>query len=270
MANISWLFYKDYFSGICFSKGNESDEKLIKMKNAKITKAQLAIIETPFIKQRIKTLIQYPGLITGIGINHEASIEGEFKLGMHFDYTYGVPVVYGSSVKGLLRSIFPDSEEIINKEKGDEKAKQIKLRNAKIALIQKYLGKGFESIDVDKLKNNIFEGIKNIEDDGKINYYSVYERDVFFDAVIVKANKKNKILDSDSITPHKNPLQEPVPITFLKIASGCTLEFRFDLKLATINGIEVSAERKIALFKKILLDFGIGAKTNVGYGQLSE
>ena len=268
MANISWLYYKDYFNGIRFDVHKFGEDgnniKLVKAKNTKITKAKLTVIENPCAKQKIKTIVQYPGLVTGIGINHEASIQEEFKLGLHFDYTYGMPVIYGSSVKGLLRSAFPV------REKETEIDKLVKIRNAKTSIIKNYLGKGFENIDVDKLRAHIFDGIKNIKEDNTIEYFSIYERDVFFDAVIIKPNKKNMILASDSITPHKNnPLQEPVPITFLKIASGCTLEFRFDLKTSTIDGIEVSAACKLALFKNILRDFGIGAKTNVGYGQLN-
>jgi len=271
MGNISWLFYKDYFRGMTFEKDNESDKKLIKTKNAKLTEAKLVNIDAPFNMQRINAIIRYPGLVSGTGINHEANILGEFKLGVHFDYTFGMPVIYGSSIKGLLRSAFPESEVNINKVKDEtKKDKLLRLRDAKIDLVRRYLGKGFENMDVDKLRDNIFDGIKQIDAEGKNSYNSVYERDIFFDAVIVKTNKKNKILDSDSITPHKIPLQEPVPITFLKIASGCTIEFRFDLKPVKINGIDVSASNKIALFKKILLDLGIGAKTNVGYGQLSE
>jgi len=275
MANISWLYYKDYFNGIRFDVHKFGEDgnniKLVKAKNIKITKAKLTVIENPCAKQRIKTFVQYPGLVTGIGINHEASIQEEFKLGLHFDYTYGMPVIYGSSVKGLLRSAFPESEEVIEKEKDPAKNDKLKkLRNSKTSIIKNYLGKGFENIDVDKLRAHIFDGIKNIKEDNTIEYFSIYERDVFFDAVIIKPNKKNMMLASDSITPHKNnPLQEPVPITFLKIASGCTLEFRFDLKPSTIDGIEISAACKLALFKNILRDFGIGAKTNVGYGQLN-
>jgi len=101
---------------------------------------------------------------------------------------------------------------------------------------------------------------------------SIYDRDIFFDAVIAQAEKKGngRILCSDSITPHggdnhDNPLKNPTPITFLKIASGCKLKFRF--KLA---GSEEEKELKRKLFKEILTTVGVGAKTNVGYGQLKE
>lgn len=212
----------------------------VKESNHRLLSADLPlVISNPFEGSehyhsfRLKVL--YPGLVTGVGLNHEVSLEGEFKLGMHFDYTTGIPIIYGSSVKGVLRSYFIDYCNEI--EKG-------------------------------KLLNTIFEGM-NI--DG-LSTVSMNERDVFFDAVIVKGNKDGKILCSDSITPHdENPLRNPIPITFMKIASGCEIEFRFLLK-DTKKGDEVifSAKQKKDLFKQILLEVGIGAKTNVGYGQFEE
>jgi CRISPR-associated protein Cmr6 len=257
MKNLSWLFYKQYFKELKFDKSDRDKEK-IKDRNAELIRAGFTLIENPMAEQSFEMSIQYPGLVTGLGISHEARIEGEFKLGVHFNYTYGMPVIYGSSVKGLLRSVFPE------REKGN------KLRNAKTALIRKYLGKGYETIDIDALRDSIFEGKE------KKKPLSIYERDIFFDAVIKQPYRKTvnrqvveRIVESDSITPHakQGMLKNPVPITFLKIASGVTMEFRFDLKACTIGTIEVSAGDKIRLFKQILLDFGIGAKTNVGYGQ---
>ncbi|MDR3062225.1 MAG: type III-B CRISPR module RAMP protein Cmr6 [Dysgonamonadaceae bacterium] len=262
MKNISWLFYKEYFQEIDFSGIKDinkdiKNKELIKSRNLKITNAELCKIDNPVANQRVQMQIEYPGLATGIGINHEASVEGEFKLGMHFDYTYGMPVIHGSSVKGLLRNAFPENE-IKEKERETEAEKENRIRKNRIRIckidqIREYLEKVSEDLDIDKLRDEIFESVG-----------SIYNRDIFYDAVIVKSNKKNKILASDSITPHKNPLQEPNPITFLKIASGVTIEFRFDLK----DGI-ISAEEKCNIFKRILLDYGVGAKTNVGYGQLT-
>jgi len=48
-----------------------------------------------------------------------------------------------------------------------------------------------------------------------------------------------------------------------------TFEFRFILHPATLpSGIEISAENKQELFRMLLCYFGVGAKTNVGYGIL--
>ena len=285
MKNISWLFYKDYFDGLSFlDKNSEKDADIIKIKNSNILSAPLEVIKNSLATHRIYTTIQYPGLVTGAGINHEANIKGEYKLGVHFNYTFGMPVIYGSSVKGLLRSAFPDSEEVTNKEKNEtNKAKRIQLRNAKIKLIDSYLNSkdiGMSNIDIDALRDQIFEGIDKNEK-GEIAPLSIYKRDIFFDAVIVEPHKKKdgstRFLESDSITPHiykelsyeRSVLKNPTPLTFLKIASGVKMEFRFALKTTIINGVEIKSEKKKLLFKKILEDFGIGAKTNVGYGQFS-
>ena len=127
-----------------------------------------------------------------------------------------------------------------------------------------------KTIEVKDLIKDIFDGQeRDPENDdpikGTIAYKnkSIYKRDIFFDAVIISPDSTGHILASDYITPHKNPLRDPVPISFIKIASGCTMELRFRL----VNSIITNAE-KLALFLKILQDSGIGAKTNVGYGQL--
>ena len=184
---------------------------------------------------RFELEVSYPGLITGIGIDHEVKIEGEFKLGVHFDWTYGMPVVYGSSVKGVLKSYFKDF----------------------------YTPKEGQQPTAEDAIEDIFNGGKK----------SIYNRDIFFDAVIIQPDKKGRILCSDSITPHgDSPLKNPVPITFLKIAPGCKLEFRFKLVPTEIvkdgKTLKISAQEKLDIFEEILTTVGIGAKTNVGYGQL--
>jgi CRISPR-associated protein Cmr6 len=66
-------------------------------------------------------------------------------------------------------------------------------------------------------------------------------------------------------------LKNPIPITFLKVLPDVEFSFNFILQdHQKIDEKLVSIKRKIALFKQILLDFGIGAKTNVGYGQFQQ
>jgi CRISPR-associated protein Cmr6 len=104
-------------------------------------------------------------------------------------------------------------------------------------------------IDIKELEKEIFEG-----------------QDVFFDAFISKGDKDNKILADDYITPHKdNPLKNPTPLRFLKVRPEVTFKFSFHLK----NGI-IDCDKKCELFKRIILDLGLGAKTNVGYGQFKK
>lgn len=209
----------------------------------------------------IKLKVQYPGLVTGVGIDHEAKIEGEFKLGVHFDWTYGMPIVYASSVKGVLRAWFCEFYE------GELDPCDLMMDifsgvyNRDIKAEKEAYGEKWEKMVKDP-KNRIYKSRR-----------SIYERDIFFDAVLTAPDKKGRILCSDSITPHEdNPLKNPTPLTFMKIAPGCKLEFRFKLVPTEIvkdgKTLKISAQEKLDIFKEILTTVGIGAKTNVGYGQL--
>lgn len=273
-GNLGLLFYKDYFlnenretifvwneqeKGVGVNESQErygkciekSNQKLIgwKMKQEDIhaNKHIYNKLRDEIIELKFKTT--YPGLLIGSGYNHDVSADDAFKLGMEFDYTTGLPIIPASSVKGVLRSAFPSQYEGEDAESRKEYIKDI-------------LNEVGISVDVEELELNIFEGVK----DGR--RMSVYNRDVFYDAVIsVKENVDKQILTEDYITPHKEELKNPTPIKFLKIASGIQLEFRF--KLTDMDG-KIDKNKKKDVFKRILLDLGIGSKTNVGYGKLLE
>lgn len=235
-------------------KTDKKNAPIIKKRNARLTeKGLLYIIEKPVETDDVFKLdIIYPGLVTGIGINHEATIEGEFKLGVHFDWTYGMPVVYGSSVKGVLRAWFKEFYKG-SRDPYDYEMEIFKGDLRDIEAEKKKFGQEWEE-KVKDVKNRIYSP------------KSIYKRDIFFDAVLSAPDTKGRILCSDSITPHgDNPLKNPTPITFMKIAPGCKLEFRFKLV-----GSDEEKKEKLGLFQKILTTVGIGAKTNVGYGQLKE
>lgn len=232
---------------------SEENASILKKRNTGLTQGGLLyIIDKPVdTDDTFELEIIYPGLITGIGINHEATIEGEFKLGVHFDWTYGMPVVYGSSVKGVLRAWFKEFYNG-NRDLYDYEMEIFEGRVRDNEAEKKKFGQNWEE-KVKDTKNRLYSP------------KSIYDRDIFFDTVITAPDKKGRILCSDSITPHgDNPLKNPTPITFVKIAPGCKLEFRFKL----VGNIE-ERKLKLDLFKKILTTVGIGAKTNVGYGQLS-
>lgn len=231
--NIGKLFYKDYYKELKYDYVFGSGKADLGNINKRIKSSALVKIENPACQNVFSATVLYPGLVTGTGLVHDSkNIEGGYNLGLHFDYTWGMPVVYGSSVKGVLRQYFEEFclKEVENERKGDVKP----------------------------LCKAIFEG------GGR----SIYERDIFFDAVIT-GEYDGRILDDDSITPHtEGPLKDPVPITMLKIAPGCKIEFRFRLHNSVINEKTYTVDFKKNLFKKILGTVGVGAKTNVGYGQL--
>ena len=235
-ANIGWLFYKDYFKDLDYSKLDDvKNEENINKKVANITNQSFAKQNSKNLgnaKFELSTI--YPGLLLGSGNTHELpDVKGQAILGFHFDYTSGLPEIAGSSIKGVLRSAFTHKEYI--KDIADN-----------------------QSLDVKKLEIEIFG------QDGKSNEV-VAGKDIFFDAVIIKGNKNNKILADDYITPHKEAIKNPIPLRFIKVIPEVTFEFSFDLK----DGL-LSIEKKKKLFSQIILDFGLGAKTNVGYGKFQE
>ena len=88
--------------------------------------------------------------------------------------------------------------------------------------------------------------------------------DCFLDAVIFDGDSKKHIIGKENITPHASPEKNPIPISLLKILPDVRLEFRFVLK----DGRNISADEKMELLTKLLEIFGVGAKTNVGFGVL--
>lgn len=162
----------------------------------------------------------YPGLLVGSGYNHPKLKENkdDFQLGFFFDHTTGLPLISGSSIKGVLKSV------ISNQEFMDDVYEQT-------------------------IPLEIFEDNQTI----------------FYDAFILSTqNKDKKIFGSDYITSHysdeeNGEFKSPNLIKFLKILPEVTFQFQFKCD-----------EKYISIFKEIILDFGLGAKTNTGYGKFIE
>lgn len=269
-VNIGWLFYRDYYRGIesmadkdkkkelvernniitssefkSFNKSNESFNKSNEKNSDTLKKNGFSCVEMEVLP---------PGLLIGSGISHGIPGAEDFQLGFQFDYTTGLPVIPGSSVKGVLRSMFPMKGET-------EKTDYIKS-----------LLPGWNDDEIKKLGEILF----NHED------LATSASPVFFDAIVCRGvdkkqqdrnnvpNNQNEvkgyILGSDYITPHgENPLKSPKPIQFMKVLPGVRFKFYFKLP-KKLQGLTSSDLR--SLFIKILEDVGVGAKTNVGYGHL--
>ena len=275
-GNNAWLFQKQYYNGFDWSRlkdekyaPNFFKDKLDKVRSVTLTQLRPPLQNLNIIQ--LETL--YPGLVTGIGINHETGALGELKLGFEFDYTTGMPVIKGHGIKGKLRSAFPQNQRqnVVHKQ---EKAYWISCMINDIEITNV----GFEEFKNDTPSYNRIIAIEEEIFEGKVlgKLISNYKQDVFFDAQITSASAHqetlNKYLDSDFITPHgENPLKNPIPLSFLKILPGVTFEFRFKLNNnQNIDERLLSVESKLELFKKLILLFGVGAKTNVGYGQFKD
>lgn len=185
----------------------------------------------------------YPGLLVGTGLHHgTGGVKNDLKMGFQFDYTTGLPYIPGSSLKGVLRSMFPENKDDARR--------------------CKYI----RSLLPDTLKGLTDEGIVTLKKD-------IFEqgKDIFFDALIVDSKAPDKrIMGEDYITPHREALKNPVPLQIIKVLPCVVFSFPFRLKDCLIEGKKVKATDKKVLFRKILLEIGVGAKTNTGYGQFVE
>lgn len=204
--NPSFYFYKDeaYGKGIEEFNLKENFHELFQIQGT----------------QSFELTTLYPGLLVGSGYNHPKLKENsdDFQLGFFFDHTTGLPLISGSSIKGIIKSVCAQTEFMKD------------IYNA--------------TIDLD-----IFED----------------QSTVFYDAYISDTkNSHNKIFGSDHITSHysdepNGEFKNPQPIKFLKILPDVTFKFQFQCE-----------EKYLQVFKDIIKDFGLGARTNVGYGKFIE
>ncbi len=230
-VNLSWFFNAEYY-GEFFN--DESHDICIENKIIRNAKPALKkdVCAIPGILS-FELQVEYPGLIAGVGYPHSAGVKSEICAGCSLDYVTGLPYLPGSSVKGLLRSAF-DHENYIKEILEDDSA-DIK------AMIKEIFG------------NEDAAGT-----------------DIFFDSYPVDG-VCNGIFDIENITPHHQneelgTLAEPNPLTFVKVKPGVVYKFDFILK----DNDCITAEKKFRLFKQIILDLGMGAKTNVGFGRFTD
>lgn len=216
----------------------------IKHKADRIIKSEFyekEIISSPVAEQTFRLKTVYPGLLAGVGYAHGTSNEDDIKVGFSFDFVTGQPYIPGSSVKGVIRDVFSDPEIVAE------------------ILSSDALKKPFpEACDIKKavmdIEESIFEG-----------------NDIFFDAVIVRGDTSGKVMGFDYITHHPSETEDPNPVKMLKVLPDVIFEFRFKLcdTVITLDSGEeykISAGAKKYLFIEIIKTFGVGAKTNTGYG----
>lgn len=269
-SNTGWLYYKHYYSRTIL------DKTAIQNINNKICNAEISIIPSVNSTQKFQAITTYPGLVIGTGYTHdqkkntsEELSKEAFKIGFFFDYSSGMPVILGSSVKGLLRSAFPQRVVVPKKASADQIEKERWIKS----ILKNTCGIDIE-LNIDDIEKEIFDGLKS-----NLKPIPLYERDIFFDAVPLEITENNlenskRLLGTDYITPHKNkegrteldPFSNPTPIKFLKIMPKVKFEFRFRLEDSHVIPA-LTAEKKMFLFQEIIKTIGIGAKTNVGYGQ---
>lgn len=153
-------------------------------------------------------------------------------LGLHPDT--GLPYIPGTSLKGMICSVVERIEDT-SKSKGSAENKT-----------------GTQGSSPAKQKN-VNEANNFVVNHGRI--HDVFHG-VFPLKITISANK-------DHLTPHSNPLHNPVPLGMIKVDSGSTMKAAFHV-VAKNQG---EAESKVEHWLTELQFFGMGARTNYGYGQ---
>lgn len=245
--NMNYIFNIEYFEKLDLLNNTEKDQTAIKNRNKALREFKF-LVQSPAEKwkelanyQEVSLYTLYPGLLIGTGSLHGVSIDGCIKSGFSFDYVTGLPYMPGSSLKGMLRSMFP----------GDAKPEDES--NTYADFIKSILKN--EQLDVDDLKKNIFEN-----------------GDIFLGGFPALENEDRALLEMDFITPHKNKFKNPIPINIIKIKPNVKFTFGFLLSdyVKREDKILISADQKRELFEELILAAGIGAKSNVGYGRFSK
>lgn len=284
--NNSLQFYKKYYDGVNWSRGSDDKDNAAHFakRNEELINSTLPEREKelPFAydipgEHCIDLETTYPGLLLGSGITHGSGLLGEIKLGFFLDHTTGLPVIPGSSVKGVLRSVFPlGFKHAAKKEKDSKKAL---LLQEKACWVKEYLQlklqaiipeQNWDSYAIEAFETWLFGSYETGVKVGPMSGRTIFHDALPLSAARVKINEiyTNQYLATDFITPHKEPLKNPIPIQFLKVLPGVVFRFQFHFEPYNKDGQEVLSTENIRdLFKAILLDIGVGAKTNVGYGQ---
>jgi CRISPR-associated protein Cmr6 len=315
--NPGLLFYKHYFRSepgegkrattfekewlVDPPKKNTKCEHHFEVKNKRLFDTAFHAPPIPPHSLSIPLVTTYPGLLVGLGYNHDVAPTAALNVGFSFDYTTGLPLLPGSSVKGILRSAFPGEDykraqaaKATNKKNAAENDEQWyeTVANHKAAWLQRqlpacaHLSDDYLKDYLRALENELFECfVPHPKQAGERLYLPITLRAKCYDALITKA-KDGKILGPDAITPHHrhdgaggipDRYREPNPLSLLKVLPEVTFTFRFAAPAKEVHPIEdnhyqptLSPEEVKKLFKNILLEYGVGAKSRQGYGRLVE
>ena len=156
-SNTGWLYYKKYYDGSVVTK------QAMQGVNNSICNTPLLDIPSAISNSKVLHFTTtYPGMVMGTGYTHEQKkgtseelSKEAFKIGFFFDYTSGMPIIPGSSVKGLLRSAFPQRVVVPKK----VPANQLEKENWIKELLEKMCGITGE-VDIDELERDIFDGAR--------------------------------------------------------------------------------------------------------------
>lgn len=293
--NLRHYFYHTYFDDLDLrqptaKKDREQievyNQERFKAHNTKLTRPWRQLPQAAALPANVTDAalaVLNPGLLTGSGYTHQIGYPAEFMLGFSFDFTTGMPVLPGHSVKGVLRSVFPQLEFDADSAwtwKKDPAPLQYQKARFVLKTLRAYAPElpAFEDENdglhfVHRLELALFEGYDAEKLSAQVPVSALLplsKRAVFFDALAVKTNADDRLMGRDALTPHPDPLKNPVPLPFIKVEAGVEFCFQWRLPEVKIGDIYLTVKVLGDFCTQILKTVGVGAKTNTGYGQLGD
>jgi CRISPR-associated protein Cmr6 len=237
---VNYPWEKDFLTNI-----NKTKQKMME-----------SLKESGYLIEQFDLKLQWR-LIVGLGASHPQ----ETSMTLH--HVFGIPYIPGSALKGASRhymiwKFFDENEEELKSLLG----------KSNFAELLKELNKALEK------EKNLTVSVGNISFKDLIHIFGTQNRQgkiIFFDAYPIEEIK----LKIDIMNPHypdyytkdKPPTdwQNPIPIKFLTVEDT---KFRFYLAAKDKDQNLLNHARKI--LNDALLNYGVGAKTSLGYGLFEE
>lgn len=229
MNNLNLIFNKLYYDRL----GKKDFDGFVKNKNNEIFSSvfnhDIDYQKSEIANAEFLVKTTYPGLLIGhSGYHGSGKSEDDISAGIDLDFVTGQPYIKSTSIKGTFRSCFRHRQAAV------------------LEIIKNIAGKEFSKEEFDLLEEELFCGT-----------------DVFLDAVVYDGDEYGRLVGKDYFSPQKNELENPLPLFVIKVLPEVRFEFRFILT----DG-HLSKEEKLQLFSELVLVFGMGGRTAVGYGRM--
>jgi CRISPR-associated protein Cmr6 len=186
-------------------------------------------------------------LVCGLGASHP------LENGFAFDYVLGVPFLPGSSIKGLARqySYYEVDETVTETLFGPEQNEEEERRSdagGDVLFFAAY-PEEWPKLNVDIIN---------------CHYPGYYGSEPLVDAHTDTEDRRERKVQRSSSSKLVGPIEyeSPIPVFFLTVAKGTSFVFRCGSR----SGYAENARQALVLVEKGLKEFGIGAKTALGYG----
>lgn len=211
----------------CFRDAEKAMAPLLAERNARLERALGRLAAAEGKELRMPDLTAAWRVATGLGAAHPT------ENGFTFDQPLGLPVLPGSTVKGLVRAASAWAGEDADR-------------------LARWLGPEREDADDRAAKGAVtfFDAVPIVWPKLAVDIVNTHHGDWY---VADKDRRPRGPLETD----------DPVPVQFLTLEAGTRFRFAFMAPAAEADAVE-------ARLREGLADLGIGGKTAAGYGRFSE